>query len=175
VKGIESDVSWLVVENLTLSASGTYVNARTTNAYCDLNTTTQQITHDCADPEAPSGTPLPVTPKLKVNGTARYKFDVADYQSFIQGAIIHQSSATSALQTYQESLLGNVPHFTTFDFSAGTGMNNWKVEAYVENAFGKQGQLARVTECESAAICYADYHVYPIKPMNFGIKFGQKF
>jgi outer membrane receptor protein involved in Fe transport len=175
VKGIESDVSWLVVENLTLSASGTYVNARTTNAYCDLNTNTQQITHDCADPEAPTGTALPVTPKLKVNGTARYKFAVGDYESFVQGAVIHQSASTSALQTAQEGLLGNVPHFTTFDFAAGTGMNNWKLEAYIENAFGKQGELARVTECNSAAICYADYHVFPIKPMNFGVKFGQKF
>jgi hypothetical protein len=30
-------------------------------------------------------------------------------------------------------------------------------------------------QCTSAAICYSDYHAYPIKPMNFGVKFGQKF
>jgi outer membrane receptor protein involved in Fe transport len=175
VKGIESDVSWLLVDNLTLSGSGTYVQARTIQEYCNLSPDTQQVSHDCTDPAAPSGTALPVTPKLKMNGTARYKFNVGDYQSFVQGAVIHQSSSTSDLQTVQNDLTGNLPHFTTFDFSAGTGMKNWHLEAYIENAFDKRGELGRPTQCTSAAICYADYHVYPIKPMNFGVKFGQKF
>ena len=118
---------------------------------------------------------LPVTPKLKANGTARYKFDVGDYQSYVQGAVIHQSSSTSALQTYQNLLTGNLPHFTTFDLSAGTGMHNWHLDAYIENVFDKRGELARVTQCTSAAVCYSDYRVFAIKPMNFGIKFGQKF
>ena len=33
---------------------------------------------------------------------------------------------------------------------------------------------AATTQCASAN-CYSDYHVYPIKPMIFGVKFGQKF
>jgi iron complex outermembrane receptor protein len=79
------------------------------------------------------------------------------------------------LQTVQNNLTGNLPHFTTFDLSAGTGMKNWHLEAYIQNVFDKRGELARVTECTSAAVCYSDYRVYAIKPMNFGIKFGQKF
>jgi len=160
---------------LTLSGSGTYVNARTTQAYCNPDPSTQEVTHNCADPDAPSGTALPVTPKLKVNGTARYKFNLGDYQSFVQGVVIHQSSSTSALQTAQNDAIGNLPHFTTFDLSAGTAMKNWKLEAYVENVFDKRGELGRVTQCTSAPICYSDYRVYPIKPMNFGVKFGEKF
>jgi len=175
VKGIESDLSWVPVDHLTLSASGTFVEARTTQTYCNLDPNTQTVTHDCTDPAAPSGTALPVTPKLKANGTARYKFDVGDYQSYVQGAVIHQSSSTSALQTYQNLLTGNLPHFTTFDLSAGTGMHNWHLDAYIENVFDKRGELARVTQCTSAAVCYSDYRVFAIKPMNFGIKFGQKF
>ncbi len=175
VKGVETEASWLVVDNLTLSGSGTYVNARTTNAYCNPDPSTEQVTHNCADPNAPAGTPLPVTPKLKLNGTARYKFDVGDYKSFLQGVVIHQSSSTSNLQVSYNDATGNVPHFTTFDFSVGTGMKDWHLEAYIENAFDKRGELARVTQCTSAAICFADYRVYAIKPMNFGLKFGQKF
>ncbi len=98
-KGIESDVNWLVIDNLTLSASGTYVEARTTQNYCNLDPNTEQVTHDCADPAAPSGTALPVTPRIKTNATARYTFDVGDYKSFVQGVVNHQSSSTSALQT----------------------------------------------------------------------------
>jgi iron complex outermembrane recepter protein len=175
IKGIESDVSWLVVDNLTLSSSGTYVQARTTQDYCNLDPNTEMVTHTCTDPAAPSGTALPVTPRLKINGTARYKFELGDYQSFVQGSIIHQSGSTSALQTYINDLTGNLPHFTTFDFSVGTGMKNWHLEGYIENAFDKRGELSRQTQCTSAAVCYSDYHVYAIKPMNFGVKFGQKF
>jgi hypothetical protein len=54
-------------------------------------------------------------------------------------------------------------------------MKNWHLEAYIENVFDKRGELGRVTQCTSADACYADYRVYPIKPMNFGVKFGQKF
>ena len=177
VKGIEGDVSWLALDSLTLSASGTYVNARTTQNLCELDPTTEQVVHNCAvsDLAAPAGTQLPVTPKLKGNVTARYKFNVADYDSFVQGSAIHQGSTTSQLQQiYPYNLEANTPKFTTFDFSAGTGMHNWHVEAYIQNAFDKQGQLGRIAQC-SDAYCYQNSRIYPIKPMNFGVKFGEKF
>jgi outer membrane receptor protein involved in Fe transport len=173
-KGIESEVDWLPIDSLTLSASGTYVNARTTQEFCNVDPRTELITHDCADPTAAAGTPLPVTPKLKVNGTARYKFNVGNYQSFFQGSVIHQSGANSQLSTVLNDEMGDLPHFTTFDFSTGTGFNNWTVQAYIENAFDKRGQLDRINECGPTS-CYENYRVLPIKPMNFGVKFGERF
>jgi outer membrane receptor protein involved in Fe transport len=175
VRGVESDLNWLVVDHLTLAASGTYVNARTTNNFCDVELADQQITHSCADPTAPAGTALPVTPDLKFNVTARYTFNVGDYRNYLQAGAIHQSSSTSALVVVQNDETGNVPHFTTFDFAAGTALGNWHLDAYIENAFDRRGQLSRELQCTSAPICYTDYRVYAIKPMNFGIKFGQKF
>jgi iron complex outermembrane receptor protein len=174
VKGIESEVSWLLIDNLTLSASGTYVDAKTLQNFCNADVVTEQVTHDCADPNAPAGTQLPVTPKIKANATARYKFNVGDYESFVQGSVIHQNSATSQLKISENNLMGDLPAFTTFDFSTGTGMHNWKVEAYIENAFDKRGELGRINQC-AADYCYSHYRTYPIKPMNFGVKFGQKF
>jgi len=175
-EGIEGDVSWLALENLTLSASGTYVNARTTQNLCALDPITEQVVHNCAaaDLSAPSGTQLPVTPKLKGNATARYKFKVADYESFVQGTVIHQGVSTSQLELQLNNEMGNLPKFTTFDFSTGTGKDNWHLEGYIENIFDKQGQLGRINQC-AFAYCYENYRIYPIKPMNFGIKFGQKF
>ncbi len=176
VKGIEGDVSWLALDSLTLTLSGTYVNARTTQNLCDLDAE-EQVVHTCpaSDLTAPSGTQLPVTPKLKGNAGARYKFNVGTYENFVQATVIHQGSSTSQLQqTAPYNLEPNLPKFTTFDFSAGTGMHDWKLEAYIENAFDKQGQLGRIAQCADA-YCYANSRIYPIKPMNFGIKFGQKF
>jgi len=95
---------------------------------------------------------------------------VGDYKTFVQGSVIHQSSTTYSLEA-SRYLAGDTPAFTTFDFSAGTAMGNWHVEAYVENAFDKRGELGRIAQC-ATDYCFSHYHSYPIKPMNFGVKFG---
>ena len=176
VKGIESDVSWLALDNLTLSASGTYLlKSKTTEDFCQPERSGPAM-GTCL-PEniaAFADTQLPVTPKTKVNATARYKFNVGIYDSFVQGSVIHQSSTTFSLTENDNALVGDSPAFTTFDVSAGTALNNWTVEAYIENVFDKRGELGRVSQC-GAAYCFANPRIYPIKPMNFGIKFGQKF
>jgi predicted Zn-dependent protease len=83
-------------------------------------------------------------------------------------------ASTSQLELQLNNEMGNLPKFTTFDFATGTGKNNWHLEAYIENLFDKQGQLGRINQC-AFAYCYEHYRIYPIKPMNFGVKFGQKF
>jgi iron complex outermembrane receptor protein len=177
VEGIESDVSWAVDEHLTLSASATgLLRAEITSTFCrptKLGVPQSTCTPDFID--AAVGTQLPVTPKVKANGTARYAFNVGDYKSFVQGSVIHQSATTYSLESTR-FLVGDTPSFTTFDFSAGTSKDNWHVEAFIENAFDKRGQLGRLSECnDSAGYCLSNAKIYPIRPMQFGVKFGQKF
>lgn len=183
VKGMETDVEWVPWEHLVLSASGTYVNARTTTDFCgeNLNAADKgtpaygQLLPSCpGTASAPAGTRLPVTPKFKANATARFKFEVADYKGFLQASVLHQSSATSILNAPSEATLGPTPRFTTADFSLGTAAANWNLEFYIENAFDERGQLNRYGQC-AATYCYQNPRIYPIKPQNFGIKFGQKF
>src|SRR4249920_517608 len=61
VKGIEGEFSWLAMDHLTLSVSGTYVDAKTTTRFCE-STATLTVTSTCTDATlvAPSGTKLPV-------------------------------------------------------------------------------------------------------------------
>jgi outer membrane receptor protein involved in Fe transport len=180
VKGIESDINWLALEDLDISASGTYVNARTTTDFCGEQTDKSQadygqLLQSCPGAaSAPAGSRLPVTPAFKANLTARYKFNVGDYKSFVQASVIHQSAANSALQSDVEAILGQTPGYTSADFSVGTAMGNWTSELYIENAFDERGQLNRYGEC-GADYCYQNARVIPIKPRIFGIKFGQKF
>jgi iron complex outermembrane receptor protein len=183
VKGTEADIEWVPWEHLVLSASGTYVNARTTTTFCgeDLNNADKgtpaygQLLTSCPETaSAPAGTRLPVTPEFKANATARFKFDLRGYKSFLQTSVLHQGSATSILDTASESTLGPTPGFTTADFSVGTGTASWNLELYIENAFDERGQLNRFGQC-AATYCYQNPRIYPIKPQNFGIKFGQKF
>jgi iron complex outermembrane recepter protein len=146
VKGVESDITWAATDHLTLSAAGTgLLRAQLTTTFC-APTCDGRPVFGCTDPaeiDAVAGTQLPITPKLKVNGTARYNFDVGDYKAFVQGAVIHQSSTTYSLEAIRY-IVGDSPAFTTFDFSIGAAKDNWHAEVYVENAFDKRGDLGRL-------------------------------
>ena len=180
VKGIEADVIWLALENLEISASGTYVNAQTTTDFCgeDLDKSSptygQLLTSCPGTTDAPAGSRLPVTPELKANLTARYRFNIGDYKSFVQASALHQGKANSALDEGTESVLGPTPGFTTADFSLGTAMGNWNAELYIDNAFDERGQVNRYGECGNN-YCYTNARILPTKPRIFGVKFGQKF
>jgi outer membrane receptor protein involved in Fe transport len=178
VEGLESELQWAVDEHLTLSASATgLLRMETTTVFCEP--TTQGVPQSTCTPafvDAPPGTQLPGTPKVKVNGTARYAFDVGDYKSYVQGTVDHQSSTTYSLESTRY-LAGPTPSFTTFDLSAGTGLGNWHVEGFIQNLFDKRGELGKNSECNDLVYhyCLLNAHIYPVKPMEFGVKFGQKF
>jgi iron complex outermembrane recepter protein len=178
VEGIESELEWAVDEHLTLSASATgLLRLETTTVFC--RPTTQGVPQSTCTPafvDAPAGTQLPGTPKVKGNGTARYAFDVGDYKSYVQGSVNHQSSTTYSLESTR-FFAPNTDSFTTFDLAVGTGLNKWYVEAFVENLFDKRGALGRNSECNDLALhyCLINSHVYPTKPEEFGVKFGEKF
>ena len=175
VYGIETDLSWLVTDGLTLSGSAAYNDASTTTDYCLI----ANPEFDCSTPPgnevlAPSGTRLPVTPKFKGNLTGRYDFTVGAFNAFVQSSLVHQSDAQTDLRLLERSILGKLPSFTTMDASAGFGGEAWKVEVYINNLWDERGQVTRYTQC-AETVCGANVNVVPIQPMTIGIKFGQSF
>jgi iron complex outermembrane receptor protein len=179
VEGLESELEWAVDEHLTLSASATgLLRLETTTVFCKPSNqgVAQSTCTTAAAVDAYPGTQLPGTPKIKLNGAARYAFNVGDYKSYVQAAVDHQSSTTYSLEA-TSTYAGNTPSFTSFDLSAGTGLNNWHAEAFIQNVFDERGQLGKNSECNDSAFhyCLINAHVYPVKPMEFGVKFGQKF
>lgn len=173
VKGAEADVNWRL-GRLQLSAAGAYIDATLTDDFCAR-------VNDCT----PKGTRLPSTPKFKINGTARYSFDVAAHPSFVQAVATHQSGTRAALldsDVYPTENLDGVLQdqfgftkgFTTFDFSIGTRFGGISVEAFIQNAFDKRGILSKGAAC-GLAECNFHARYYPTKPQLFGLKFGQKF
>jgi outer membrane receptor protein involved in Fe transport len=164
-RGFEGDFSWTPVHGLTLSASGTYIDAKLT---------TPLFNPSDGSVRAPAGTRLPIQPRVKLNATARYDFPIGDYKSFVQGTANYQSDSTSSLRTDFEDVLGKTKGFATFDFSAGTTIKNMTASVYIQNAFDKRGVLSINTVCSPSA-CGGYGRKYPIKPQIFGIRFGQKF
>ena len=175
VYGVELDADWRIGA-LTLSSSGAYNNAALAADFCKLGTNLAPLP-TCDEPaqvSASKGTRLPRQPRVKVQGSARYDKPLGDYDAFVQGVAFYQSSSTSNLDTYKNSLLGNTPGFVSFDFSVGAKHDNISVELFLQNAFDKRGQLSKNTFC-SIEYCASSSRTFPIRPQFFGVKVGQRF
>jgi len=184
VMGIESDVQWAVDDQLTLSASATYLDT-------ELKTNSCQFVNpqfDCTIPGppafeggepqenftlAPAGTRLPVSPELKMNAIARYEFKAGAYDAFAQGAVVYQTDVIPTLAVDDAAIIGKQPSYTTADLSFGLASGNWTAELFVENVTDELGQVTRYTAC-SPAICPSPL-IITVRPRTFGLKFGQRF
>ena len=169
VKGIESDLSYLPLENLTLTASGAYNDASLVQPFCD---TAGPCTNATAN--APTGTQLPITPKWKINGIARYEWMLGDYNAHVQGSVVHQSGEWPDLRLYERSLLGESKAFTTFDFTTGIARDNWHLEFNIQNVTDERAQLGRFAACTPGTCGPETYRLFA-QPRTFGLTFGQDF
>ncbi|HEY8949094.1 MAG TPA: TonB-dependent receptor [Rhizomicrobium sp.] len=171
VKGFEYDLTWLPLENLTLSTSGAYNNGSLDGPYCK----DQSIVCTNAVAAAPTGTQLPITPLWKINGTARYEWSLDnDMHAHVQGSFIHSSGTWSDLRIFERSLLGKNDAYTMFDFTTGIDRDNWALELYIKNAFDERAQLGRYAEC-TPGTCGFEPYILASQPRTIGITWSQKF
>ena len=173
IYGIEGDFA-LSLGSLTLSGSGTYIDAKLTTDFCQVDATGNIVCVTGVTPAAPKGTRLPVQPKFKGAMTARYEFPISSYDAFLQGSLSYQGGTRTFLTDADFAAVGATRGFTTFDFSAGTSFGAWSVEAFIQIAFDKRGQLGLNTAC-STTICGPFSRAYTTKPQLFGLKLGTKF
>jgi len=177
--GVETELHWLATDHLNLSLAGTALfQNETTTVFCKPTILGVPQT-SCPDPafvDAPPGTPMPGIPKNKGDATARYQFEWGRYDSFVQGAVAYQSGTTFSLES-TSSFAGPTPAFATLNLSAGIGLSNWNLEAYIDNVADKRGELGKNSECNDLLYhyCLLNAHINPVAPMQFGIRFGQKF
>jgi outer membrane receptor protein involved in Fe transport len=176
VYGIETDFEWRPVNGLTLSANGAYNNAELSGDFCNATSATDLAPSPNCDTgvAATKGTRLPRQPIFKGTATARYDFDFGTQKPFFQAQAFHQSGSTSDLNVSNDALLGDTDGFWTFNFSAGTKIDKFTVEAYITNAFDSRGILSKNTFC-SIQLCANSSRSLPTKPQFFGLKVGYKY
>ncbi len=171
VDGAETDISY-VRGGLTLNAAAAYTNAKVKQNICAI---ASDQTANCTDPgdeiTAPKGTRLPVTPKFKITGTARYAWDMGPGKAHLQAGVVHQASARSALRVDDNLLTGKLPAYTLVDLFAGYDWNKYSFEIFAENVFDKRNQLSRSVSC---SIC-TNVHIVPGRPRTIGLRAGMKF
>jgi iron complex outermembrane receptor protein len=199
IKGIETELEWAATGGLLLSGGATYLHAVTTTNYCGPQATipgTANQSTVCPNqvngyrftaasgfsapsivapmgPEAPSGTALPVAPKVKVNLVARYTFGVADWDAHLQAGFVYQSSAQPLLRLVDQQDLGQLPAYGLLDLSTGAVRHGLSFEVVLDNVTDKRAQLTRFVECATTT-CTQPY-VIPTQPRTIFLKFGQKF
>jgi outer membrane receptor protein involved in Fe transport len=177
IDGVETDLSY-IAGGLSLTGAAAYTNARTSGAIC----------HSSVDPSAdcsatddyivtPSGTRLPITPKFKATGTARYSWPIALGKAHVQSTVSYQSSAAADIRQdigggiNPNDYLGRLHAFTLVDLFAGYDWDKYSAELFVTNVFDKRNELARFVAC---SICTRTY-VLPGRPRTIGLRLGARF
>lgn len=171
-RGLETQVTWKATPNWTLSLNGTWLNSRLTAPFCD------QV-NGCNPAAggrvfAPEGTRTPMSPRLKLNGNAKYTFEWGKYDAYIQGGFNSQSNTTSQLREDWEAIVGPNGGFTTFDLSAGLLMDKYTLTLYGNNVTDERGVVTKNSQC-APSICGANLRDVIVKPQQFGLKVGYKF
>lgn len=182
IRGAEADAT-LTVGSLSVTAAGSYTDAKIKRNLCAID----DPTFACTDPgnfiAAPAGTRLPITPRFKLSGSARYTIPVGTLRPYLQALVAHQSSASSDIRTAAvqtgtgdivdpAALQGRLQPFTTANFAIGTVIGNYTIEAFVQNAFDERAQLSRFQECGN---CGQRPYVVTSTPRTIGARLGAKF
>ncbi len=190
VRGLETDISWAITPNFSLSGAGSFINSEITSNVCpDLTAGPKCLANGKPNFWTLSGTPLPVTPPVSFNITGRYEADLSDTMSgFVQGSMVFEGRRTSDLRanttvapTAQGFLLsprdqiGPMPAYVTFDMSAGITRDDTSVSIFFKNLFDSRGQVFRYVECGGACINHPNVYVVTVQPFTFGMKLSQKF
>lgn len=188
IRGIESDVS-VNRGPIALTVTGAYTDAVTRQDLCLEARDNYVCDGDVASGlpnivSAPSGTRLPITPRFKISGTARYTVPVgSSAKAYLQALVAHQSSAASDIRTavYETGTgrianpaeeIGRIQSYTSGNVALGAEAGRFTFEVFARNVWDERGQVSRFLQCGS---CYQRPYVVPITPRTIGLRIGAKY
>ena len=166
-KGIEWDLDYAASENLTLSFSGSYNDAKLQEDFWRSE----------ADEEAglpatsPKGTEMPYVPPLQLTGLGRYTFTIGDMPSFAQVAVSYVDSAWNNLEVDNRQ---KMDAYTVVNLSTGIERDNWSLTLYANNVLDKRGQVD-ILDPGYFSPSGVDYNENIIRPRSFGVRWSQRF
>jgi outer membrane receptor protein involved in Fe transport len=196
IRGIEMDFGYRA-GRFSLNAGFSYNDAKIRRDFCAIANAQFDCTIPGPDsltdndllPEdnellAPTGTRLPVTPKLKANAVARYEFPIGSWDGHVQFAVNYTGSRRSDLRTAEYAIKGKLGAYTTADFSIGMKNDKWTAEIFATNLFDEKGIVNTGVSCVET-VCGTGvtattptggaFYDTVIKPRLIGIKIGRDF
>jgi outer membrane receptor protein involved in Fe transport len=194
IYGFEADMTWAPTDRFTLNGAMSIIDAELSKNFCGFNVNGKPFTacpaavddpatlgDETAPPEAPKGQPLPVVPTFKGTVTARYEFPIGAMTGHLQGSVSGQDSAPSNLLVADQAIVGDQEGFVLVDFSAGVRQDNWKLVAYVNNAFDERPDLLSFVACPIGTCGIqgpgGNNGIYQgtAQPRTVGLRFGYDF
>ena len=169
ITGTEMQVLWLPSDQLRLSASAAYYDSELKDSFTAFDPDGEVL-----QVFSPAGTGLPLTPHLKYNVVARYGFALGDFDAHWQGALLYTGDSSSFLDPTANSIAGDLPSSTVFNFSAGIQKDKYSVELYMENVTDENAPMVKTSECSQSVCGYQSYGVR-VRPQTIGIRFSQEF
>lgn len=183
IRGIEMDFGYRA-GGFSLNTGFSYNDAQIRRDFCRIANATFDCTTAGNSLLAPSGTRLPVTPKLKGNAVARYEFPIGSWDGHVQFAVNHTGSRRSDLRTAEYAIKGKLGAYTTADFSIGMKNDKWTAEIFATNLFDEKGIVNTGVSCVET-VCGTGvtpatptggaFYDTVIKPRLIGIKIGRDF
>ena len=195
IRGFEFDTSVIPVTGLTLTAGGSFNDAKLRKDFCAIANAAFDCTLPGPDGEpnsllAPTGNRLPDTAKFKANVIARYEFAIRDgLDAHVQGAVVREGKRIGDIRyggdpgTDIRAIVGDIPAYTTVDLSFGVKSGLWTAEIYGTNVFDVNGKTSRSVQCGETT-CGDPGHASPgggvlytflIRPRTVGLKLGRRF
>jgi outer membrane receptor protein involved in Fe transport len=161
VKGLETDIAWSLTRGLTLAASVSYNDAKTTGDFLIQNVSRPQNNVFAV----PSGTALPNVPKTKANARLRYDFPIGEYEAFMQVSDTYVGDSTSRIrpkESYPQS------SYNLVNLSGGLVKGRWGSELYINNATNEAADLFVHPR-------KYEYSVVTNRPFSYGLKLWLTF
>lgn len=159
ITGVETDITWVPIDNLTITAAATWLDSELTNA---------------AIADTVAGTPLPVAPELKTDVTARYEFPLGSWEAFVQGSVSYVGDRSVDIRQTEHALIGTLPDYWLADLSAGVERGGYRLTFFVDNLFDERAINGRYTEC-AITTCFGEQYDVIARPLTGGIRFGRSF
>jgi iron complex outermembrane recepter protein len=174
IKGVESNIDWLPVDNLVLSTNFTFLDPVLTENYYGCIPGTPPCT-PLPPVVTPAGTNLPVSPKFKGNIIARYSLaTMGNWKPYGQIAAMYQTETAQVLRGDQAEVIGNLPAYALVDLKIGADSSNgMHADLFISNLMDRRAQLSRYTQSNPSL--NSQVYILPAQPRTFGIEFGQDF
>jgi outer membrane receptor protein involved in Fe transport len=145
ILGIESDLVYMLTENWRVNAAFSYNQA--------------ELSKDLAigNNFSPDGTQLPNVPKFKANISARYDFEVGEYNAHTQFLFAHVGESQNDIFKFSgDDLTTDVRQkldaYNIVNFSTGVAHNSWKATLYIDNLTDERAQLTRGVNWDSTVV-----------------------
>jgi len=172
IDGIETDITWVPIDGLTINAGATWLSTELTSA----EITGSEI-----------GNELPVSPDLKFDTTVRYEFTLGNWEAFVQGGASYVGERQTSILTLgpdsDAELLGVLPEYWLTDVSMGIEQDGLHISLFVDNLFDERAITGRYTEC-AVGTCGAPplgdalegvFYDVVARPLTGGIRIGRRF